>query len=168
MSDLLSNYTYEEPTERDFVTFEKGEYPFKFIEINEPVEKPGKHPYIPIKLEFTRPDGATTQVYENLVFAPTMKWKLDQFVKCTCGTALPPGRGIDWRDINFTRWLLNRTGRAVLDVEPIPEKTYSRNRIASWCYDKTATAAPAPARPPAPSPAPFTPVDDHDDEPIPF
>lgn len=159
MSDLLSNYTYEEPTERDFVTFEKGEYDFSFVEINEPVEKPGKHPYIPIKLQFTRPDGATTQVYENIVFAPTMKWKLDQFVKCTCANALPAGRRIDWTDINFIRWLLNRKGRAVLDVEPVPDKTYKRNKVASWCYEKA--AAPAPSAPP-PAPAPFVPVDDDD------
>jgi hypothetical protein len=169
--DLLTNYTVEDPVERQFVVFENGEYPFTHIEINAVVRNPGKNPYIPLKLEFTREsDGATTQVYENIVFAANMKWKIDQYIKCVGADALPVGRRIDWTDINFIKWLLNRKGRATLIQQPVQGKDYMRNAVDRWIYKKSDAApppasSPPPARsaPPSPSAAPA--VDDDDDIP---
>lgn len=162
-----ASYTYDEPEDREFIVFPKGEYAWKIVEINEITHSRERHtPMLPVKFEFSDETGRTTTVYENFVFSDAAKWKLDQFMKA-CSGQMAPGRKINFTDPETIKWLKARTGRAKLKVEDVAGKsiTYQRNAIEAFTYAKskvdgtTVSAPPAKASPP--------PAEDESDD-IPF
>ncbi|MBK1883696.1 DUF669 domain-containing protein [Luteolibacter pohnpeiensis] len=164
----LNDYTFEEPVEKEFSVFEDGEYPFTILEINALTTSTTGNPMIPLKLEFTDEDEKTT-VYENLVFTDKAKYKIDQFLKCVCGT-LKPGRKINFEDPDFLRWLQVRTGRAKLTSEKVKGKDYRRNKVVSFVYESTSIEGTSVRTPAAKASPPSTPVEAEviDDDDIPF
>lgn len=154
-----SNFIYDEPEDKDKIVFAKGIYKFRITEINSMTEsKEARNPMLPIKFEFSRADGKTTTVYDNLVFTDTAKWKISQFLSCICGPGIKPGRKIDFNDADFLEWVKKQTGTARLKVEQVQGKDYDRNSIEAFIF----SATDAPKSAPAPEPA-----DDEDDA-IPF
>jgi len=154
-----NNFLMEEPEDREFIVLPEGEYPFVILEINQMETSKSGNPMIPLKLEFTGPGGSTT-VYEYLVFADKAAFKIKQFLK---SIAVPIGQRVDFEDPQFLKWVKAQKGRAKLGVEPVQGKTYDRNKVEAFVYDKAATAA---GGPPA-AKAKVVPEDEVDDD-IPF
>lgn len=137
----LNNYVYEEPEDKDKIVFTKGIYKFRILEINAMTKsRESGNPMIPIKFEFSRSDGATTTVYDNLVFIKAAKWKIDQFMSCICGAGIKPGRTVDWEGDAWLDWVKRQTGTARLKVEKVQGKDYDRNVIENFVF--TLTGAP--------------------------
>jgi hypothetical protein len=152
-----SNFIYDEPEDKDKIVFAKGIYKFRIVEINSMTEsKEARNPMIPIKFEFSRADGATTTVYENLVFIEAAKWKINQFLSCICGAGIKPGRKIDFEDADFLEWVGKQTGTARLKVERVQGKDYDRNSIENFIFSVTD----APKEKAAPTPEPEAAEDD--------
>ena len=151
---------FEEPEERDFVVFPKGVYPFTILEINTMTESKEKRtPMLPIKLQFTRANGDTTTVYENLLFQANAMWKLSQFLKCVAGNKMKAGQSIDFESADFLNWLKRQGGSARLQVSPVRGKDYDRNEVEAFIFNEGAKIeTPAPRKPIAPV------VDDSDDD----
>jgi hypothetical protein len=162
-----TQYTYDEPEDRDFPVFPKGEYPWKIIEINEITHSRDKGtPMLPVKFEFTDETGRHATVYENFVFSDAAKWKIDQFMKA-CSGQMAPGRKVNFTDAETLKWLRARTGTAKLKIEDVPGKDYKRNSIEAFLYGKTKVEGTTVSTPPAKQQPPSAPVEDEDDE-IPF
>lgn len=163
--DLTRDFTSEEPQEREFSVFPKGEYDFTTIEINEfEVSKAGND-MLPLKLEFVDENGNKSNVFENLVFTEKAIFKINQYL---ASLGVPTGTRINWHDHDFYSYLKSKKGRAVLGVETYTDKsgkTREKNVVERFVYDGTSKRDSAPpahkATPAAPAPA-----DDEDD--IPF
>lgn len=158
------NIIFEEPEERDFVVFPKGVYPFTILEINTMTESKEKRtPMLPIKLQFTRANGDTTTVYENLLFQDNAMWKISQFLKCLGGNKLKAGQSIDFESTDFLFWLKRQGGTARLKVSPVRGKDYDRNEVEAFIFNEGAKIE-------APAPRKIAPliIDDSDDDDIPF
>ena len=161
-----SRFIVEEPEERDFTLLPKGEYPWTILEINAMTETQKGDPMLPVKFEFTGPNGERATVYENFVFTDGAKWKINQFLKAAYDQ-MESGKAVDFTDPAFLKWLKARTGRAKLGVEQVKGKTkdYDRNKIEAFIIGKTEGAPPSTKKTEA-----FTPpaaAADDDDE-IPF
>ena len=156
---------FEEPEERDFVVFPKGVYPFTILEINTMTESKEKRtPMLLIKLQFTRANGDTTTVYENLLFQDNAMWKISQFLKCLGGNKLKAGQSIDFESTDFIYWLKRQGGSARLKVSPVRGKDYDRNEVEAFIFNEGAKVeTPAPRKI-----APLIIDDSDDDEEIPF
>lgn len=138
MSNLSTHsYVFEEPEEKsDLIVLPAGkEFPFKILEINAMKDSRAGNPMIPVKLEFDGGSLGKATVYENLIFMPSMKWKIDQFLKCVAGEGIKAGKKVNFEDSDFLEWLKRQTGRATLKIEPVLGKTYSRNSIDSYIYE---------------------------------
>lgn len=132
----------EEPEERSFTIFKKGEYPWRIIEINTMTHaKSSGNPMIPIKFEFSDGEGNTTTVYENLVFSDAAAWKVHQFLKSANGGTIEVGRPVNFEDNTFLKWLARQTGTAKLGIEPVQGKDYDRNKIEAFTWPKEPRAA---------------------------
>jgi hypothetical protein len=167
MSFDPSSYTFDEPEDRKFVVFPKGEYAWRILEINELTQSSSGNPMLPIKFEFTNGDDTTT-VYENFVFTESAKFKIDQFMKC-CSGQMAPGRKINFTDPEVIKWLKARTGRAKLTVEPVKGKDYTRNAIEAFVYETTKVSGPSVSTPPAKQQPPSVPAEEEmSDDDIPF
>lgn len=153
--------TFTEPEDRQFTVFAKGIYRFRILEVNAvKLSQNTRVPMIPIKFEFTRTDGETTTVYENLLFQENMKWKIDQFLKCLYGEKIASGKKFDWNETDVIDHIKRQTGTARLKVEKVKDKDYDRNTIDAFVYAKEDTKTAT--RPPEPEPS-FG-----DDDEIPF
>lgn len=161
-----SSYEFEEPEDRKFVVFPKGEYPWRIVEINDMTTSKSGNPMLPIKFEFTNGDDTTT-VYENFVFTAAAKFKIDQFMKC-CSGQMAPGRKINFTDPEVIKWLKARTGTAKLKVSPVLGKDYNRNEIEAFIYDVSKVAGPTVTTPAAKQQPPSLPADEPEDDDIPF
>jgi hypothetical protein len=164
MSFDPSNYEFNEPEEKSFHIFPKGEYQWRIAEINEMTTSKSGNAMLPIKFEFS--DGENTNfVYENFVFVESAKFKIDQFLKC-CSGQMAPGRKINFSDPEVLKWLAARTGRAKLKIEKAFGKDYDRNAIEAFVYETTKVSGASVSTPPAKQQPPSAPADDDDD--IPF
>ena len=119
---------------------------------------------LPIKLQFTRANGDTTTVYENLLFQDNAMWKISQFLKCLGGNKLKAGQSIDFESTDFIYWLKRQGGSARLKVSPVRGKDYDRNEVEAFIFNEGAKVeTPAPRKI-----APLIIDDSDDDEEIPF
>jgi len=145
------NIIFEEPEERgDFVVFPKGTYPFTILEINSMTESREKRtPMLPIKLQFTRTNGDTTTVYENILFQDNAMWKLHQFLKCVGGDKMKSGKAVDFESPDFLGWLKRQSGTARIKVSPVRGKDYDRNEVEAFIFNEAASPRREPTPPPA-------------------
>ena len=165
--DLTRDFTAEEPEERDFSVFPKGEYPFDILEINEFAVSKAGNDKLPLKLQFKDEAGNTSNVFEDLVFTEKALFKINQFL---ASIGVPKGTRINWRDPEFVKYLKVKTGRAVLGVETYTDKSgkeREKNVVERFVYDGTSKRDDSPpAHKAAPAAAP---VDEEiDDKDLPF
>jgi hypothetical protein len=165
MSDLTTDFLSAEPEEHNFTVLPKGEYPFTILEINAFEQSRAGNDMLPLKLEFTGDAGATSNVYENLVFTEKAIFKINQFL---AAVSIPEGTRINFRDPEFIKYLKVKTGRAMLDIESYQNKagkTVKKNVVASFLYGGSSKRDEVPAHRAAPAPDP---ADDDDDTDAPF
>lgn len=162
--DFASDFTSGEPVENEFTVFEDGDYPFKILEMNEIEQSSAGNDMLPMKLEFSRPDGKTVVVYEHLVFTEKAIFKINQFL---ASVKIPTGTRINFRDSEFIKYIKAKSGVATLMSEPVKGKTYMRNKVAKFLYNGTSKRDEIPAHKPAPPKAPVVPPPDEEDD-IPF
>lgn len=162
--DLTRDFTAEEPEERDFSVFPKGEYPFSILEINEFAVSKAGNDKLPLKLQFKDEAGNTSNVFEDLVFTEKALFKINQFL---ASVGVPKGTRINWRDDEFRKYLKIKTGRAILGIETYTDKSNKereKNVVERFVYDGTSKRDDAPpAHKAAADPAPE--MEDND---IPF
>lgn len=162
MRDYTRDFTSEVPEEREFSVFPKGEYPFSILEINEFAESKAGNPKLPLKLEFKDDAGNKSNVFEDLVFTEKALFKINQFL---ASLAVPVGTRINWHDHEFRKYLLTKTGRAILGIESYTDKSgkaREKNVVERFVYDGTSKRDDAP-----PAHKASAPVED-DLEEIPF
>jgi hypothetical protein len=166
-----TKYEYQDPADRDFIVFQKGEYAWKILEINEMTTgRNSGNSMLPIKFEFSDGTGRTTTVEENLVFCEAAKWKIDQFMKA-CSGQMAPGRKINFTDADTLKWIKARTGTAKLKIEKFVSKAgkdCEKNAIEAFLYGKTTVDGATLSTPPAKQQPPSAPVEEADDDHIPF
>lgn len=167
MSLSTHSYVFDEPEEKsDFPVLPEGkEFPFSILEINEMTQSKNGNSMIPLKLEFDGGPLGKTAVYEYLVFMDSMKWKIDQFLKCVAGDAIKAGKKVNFEDADFLAWLKRRTGRATLKIEQVKGKTYDRNVLDSYIYEGTSKDV---RQDSMPEPSRKEMVEEPDDDDIPF
>lgn len=166
--DYTTDFMSAPPEEREYIVFEKGEYPFTIHEINSFEQSRNGNDMLPVQLKFTRPDGASVIVLERLVFTEKALFKIHQFI---AACSIPNGTRINFRDDQFIKYLKSKTGRATLSVETYVKKDGTegkKNEVSAFVYEGTnkreePARAAAPAAPPSYSAAP---AEDEDD--IPF
>jgi hypothetical protein len=168
-----SNFTFENPEERPaMVVLPEGTpFPFSILEVNEMERSRGGNDMIPLKLEFDGGALGKTKVYEYLVFADNMKWKINQFLACVAGDAIKEGKKVNFNDPAFIQWLQRRTGKATLRIEPVKGKTYDRNVIDSYIYEGSSKGTGGAATARQSPPPEYQPADqdgDIDEEELPF
>ena len=165
MHDLTTDFLSAEPEDHNFTVFPKGEYPFTILEINEFERSRAGNDMLPMKLEFSDGTGATSNVYENLVFTEKAKFKINQFL---AAVSIPKGTRINFRDDEFTKYFKTKTGRAMLDIEEYQSKagkTVQKNVVAAFVYNGSSKRDEVPAHratPPAHKPAPVEEEEDLD------
>ena len=162
--DLTSDFTVEAPEERQFITFDDGDYSFTIGEIYSfEVSKKGND-MLPLDLLFTRKsDNETVKVREYLVFTEGAKYKINQFL---ASIKVKIGTRINFRDDEFLKYLKARTGVATLTTETFVKKDGGEGRknvVAGYVYDGTSKRESAAAAKP---PAFVPPVEEEDN--IPF
>ena len=160
--DLTRDFTSEEPEERSFSVFPKGEYPFTILEINEFTTSKAGNDMLPLKLEFKDAEGHTSNVFENLVFTEKALFKINQFL---AAIGVPKGTRINWRDSEFQKYIKAKSGRAVLGVETYTKdgKEREKNVVERFVYEGTSKRDDGP---PAHKATP--PVEEVEDDDIPF
>jgi len=131
----------------------KGEYIFEVMSVEFGTQAKGKtagSDTAELKLLFTDPkDGKKVgQFTETLIFAASMAWKLDVFVKAS--NLLINGKSpAKDTQVEFTaETLIGLRGYCLVDSEPSttnPEKKYSR--VKTWITDKQKLPKAAPAAP---------------------
>ena len=129
----ISNYTFVEPTVKEYVVLDDGVYSFNIEEIGGVIISKNGNPYIPLELTFIHNDKKTT-VYDSLVFTDNTKYKIDSFLKSTLGSKLQFGYNINWKDQHFIDLLKEQTGKARLISEEKQGKfsNYKVNRVAQY------------------------------------
>ena len=161
--DLTRDFTSEEPEERSFSVFPKGEYPFTILEINAFETSRAGNQMLPLKLEFRDADGNTSNVFENLVFTEKALFKINQFL---AAVGVPKGTRINWHDGEFLKYLKAKSGRALLGVEHYTDKggkEREKNVVERFVYEGTSKRDDGP---PAHKATP--PVEEVEDDDIPF
>ena len=170
--DFTTDFLSAEPEERDFIVLPDGEYPFTILEINAFETSRAGNDMLPLKLEFTGDGGATSSVFENLVFTEKAIFKINQFL---ASVSIPKGTRINFRDPEFIKYLKVKTGRALLTSEEYTAKSgklVKKNVVASFVYEGSSkrdepVQKAAQSGPPAHRAAP--PADDfQEDDDIPF
>lgn len=142
--DYTRDFTSEVPEEREFSVFPKGEYPFSILEINEFAESKAGNQKLPLKLEFKDDAGNKSNVFEDLVFTEKALFKINQFL---ASLSVPVGTRINWHDHEFRKYLLTKTGRAILGVESYTDKNgkaREKNVVERFIYDGTSKRDDAP------------------------
>ena len=117
---------------------------------------------LPIKLEFSGPNGETSTVYEYLVFTEKAAFIINQFL---ASIKIPTGTRINFRDPEFIKYIKAKSGFATLGREPVKGKDYLRNKIVKFLYNGTSKRDEVPAHKATPAFVP--PVEDDTDD-IPF
>lgn len=166
-TDYTRDFTAEEPEERDFSVFPKGEYPFDILEINEFAVSKAGNDKLPLKLQFKDDAGLTSNVFEDLVFTEKALFKINQFL---ASVGVPKGTRINWRDPEFQKYLKAKSGRAVLGIETYTDKSgksREKNVVERFVYEGTSKRDDSPpAHKAAPAAAPV--ADEVEDDDIPF
>lgn len=165
--DLTTDFISAEPEEFTNSLLPKGEYPFTILEINAFEQSRAGNDMLPLKLEFTGPNGEKSTVYENLVFTEKAIFKINQFL---AAVSVPKGTRINFRDDEFLKYLKTKTGRAILDIEEYKnrsDKMVKKNVITAFVYEGTSKREAAPTGPPAHRAA-APPAEELEDEEIPF
>jgi hypothetical protein len=156
--DFASDFTSGEPVESTFTVFEDGDYPFDILEMNAITRSANGNDMLPIKLEFTSPDGDKATVYEYLVFTEKAAFKINQFL---ASVKIPTGTRINFRDAEFIKYIKAKSGIATLSSEPVKGKDYMRNKVVKFIYGGSSKRDKIPSHKAEPS----VPVDDTDDIP---
>ncbi len=169
MSLSTHSYVFEEPEEQsDRIILPAGkEFPFVILEINDMKDSSTGNPMIPVKMEFDGGDHGKSIVYEKLVFVETMKWKINQFLKCVAGDGIKAGKKVNFEDPEFIGWLKRQTGKATLKIEDVKGKTYQRNSVDSYSYEGSSKEVEKSSMPESSMPESSS-ADEVDDDDIPF
>jgi len=160
--DLASDFTSAAPVENAFVVLADGDYPFTILEMNAITRSASGNEMMPIKLEFSGPDGEKATVHEYLVFTPNAAFKINQFL---ASVKIPEGTRINFRDAEFIKYIKAKSGVATLASEPVKGKDYFRNRVIKFLYNGTSKRDEVPSHKATPAFVP--PVEDDTDD-IPF
>ena len=163
--DYTREFTAEEPEERDFGVFPKGEYPFTILELNEFTTSKAGNEMLPLKLEFKNEEGHTSNVFENLVFTEKALFKINQFL---AAVGVPKGTRINWRDDEFQKYIKAKSGRALLGVESYTDKggkSREKNVVERFVYDGTSKREDSP---PVHKASAAPPAEEVSDDDIPF
>lgn len=163
--DYTTDFTQAPPEEREFTVFEDGDYPFTILEINEFETSKKGNDMMPIKLQFSRPDGATVDVKEYLTFTEGALFKIRQFI---ASVGIPNGTRINFRDDEFRKYLKVKKGIATLASEDCVSKNgkeYKRNIIVAFVYEGTSKRDDGQLPPPHRTAPPV--VEEEDDD-VPF
>lgn len=160
--DFASDFTSGEPVESQFTVLEDGDYPFSILEMNAITRSASGNDMMPLKLEFSGPDGEKATVYEYLVFTEKAAFKINQFL---ASIKIPTGTRINFRDAEFIKYIKAKSGVATLASEPVKGKYYFRNKVVKFLYNGTSKRDEVPAHKATPAFVP--PVEDDTDD-IPF
>lgn len=168
--DLRYNYTYEEPGEGRAPVLPPGDYEFEVKEIFDFDTSKAGNDKLPVDFTLFGPNGQKGKAEEQFVFVASAKWKIDSFLKAT-GNAPKPGERVNFNNLG---WMQRARGRCTVDIEKYTTKAGrdgEKNIIVAFLYDKTEivgreVVVKQAAPPSRPDPGP--PVDDIDEDDIPF
>ena len=167
--DLRYNYTYEEPGEGRAPVLPPGDYDFEVKEVYDFEHSKAGNDMLPFDLTIFGPNGSKGKVSENFVFVASAKWKVDGFLKAT-GLAPKVGERVNFNNLG---WMQRARGRCTIGIETYThkDKDWEKNVLTAYLYDKTEIQGREVVNRPAAPPAkadPGPPVDDVDEDDIPF
>lgn len=131
--------------ESEFTPWPEGDYDFTVAEATDKTSKTSGNQMIEVKLKLMRPDGASRNVLDWLLFTPKMMWKNRHAHEAVGAAAV-------WRSgYTDASKLLGRSGRLALQIKDDKDKDgrpIKRNQVKDYLVPPSQPQQPAPAPPP--------------------